>query len=176
MGVRVPGVLPLSWRLGEQGNDGIRTFGVRTKPKIQNLVRMCDSDDLFDPVGQKKYGAKQKRINHWWLYWDSFNHGHLAAEFLHGWSQKRGDVIKWKHFPRYWLFVPGIHRPSVNSPPKGQWRGALVFSLICARINAWVNNREAGDLRTHRIHYDVIVMHNPLITSEPLCNCHILCL
>ena len=42
------------------------------------------------------------------------------------------DVIKWKHFPRYWSFVRGIHRPLVNSLHKGQWRGALMFSLICA--------------------------------------------
>ena len=46
----------------------------------------------------------------------------------------------------------------VNSPHKGQWRGALMFSLICGRINDWVNNREAGDLRRHRGHCDVIVM------------------
>ena len=68
------------------------------------------------------------------------------------------DVIKWKHFPRYWPFVRGIHRSPVNSPHKGQWRGALMFTLICARINGWVNNREAGDLRRYRAHYDVIVM------------------
>ena len=55
------------------------------------------------------------------------------------------DVIKRKHFPRYWPFVRRIHRWLVNSPHKGQWRGALVFSLICFWINAWVNNREAGD-------------------------------
>ena len=30
------------------------------------------------------------------------------------------DVIKWKHFPRYWPFVRGIHRSPVNSPHKGQ--------------------------------------------------------
>ena len=42
------------------------------------------------------------------------------------------DVIKWKHFPRYWPFVRGIHRSPVNSPHKGQWRGALMISLICA--------------------------------------------
>ena len=54
----------------------------------------------------------------------------------------------------------GIHRSPVNSPHKGQWRGALVFYLICAaRINGWVNNREAGDLRRHRGHYDVNVMY-----------------
>ena len=46
----------------------------------------------------------------------------------------------------------------LNSPHKGQWRGALMFSLICAWINGWVNNREAGDLRRHGAHYDVIVM------------------
>ena len=37
------------------------------------------------------------------------------------------DVIKWKHFPRYWPFVQGIHRSPVNSPYKGQWGGALMF-------------------------------------------------
>ena len=46
----------------------------------------------------------------------------------------------------------------VNSPHKGQWRGALMFSLICAWINDWVNNHEAGDLRRHRGHYDINVM------------------
>ena len=75
------------------------------------------------------------------------------------------DVIKWKHFPRYWPFVRGIHRSPVNSPHKGQWRGALMFTLICARINGWVNNREAGDLRRNRAHYDVIVMGIPSVTG-----------
>ena len=68
------------------------------------------------------------------------------------------DVIKRKHFPRYWPFVQGIHRSPVDSPHKGQRRGALMFSLICAWINGWVNNDEAGDLRRHRAHYDVSVM------------------
>ena len=72
------------------------------------------------------------------------------------------DVIKWKHFPRYWPFVRGIHRSPVKSPHTGQWRGALMFSLIYARINGWVNSREAGDLRRHRAHYDVIVMHSTI--------------
>ena len=46
-------------------------------------------------------------------------------------SHIHDDVIKWKHFPRYWPFVRGIHRSPVNSPHKSQWRGALMFSLIC---------------------------------------------
>ena len=69
------------------------------------------------------------------------------------------DVIKWKHFPRYWPFVRGIHRSPVNSLHKGQWRGALMFSLICSWIISWINNREAGDFRRHCDHYDVFVMY-----------------
>ena len=68
------------------------------------------------------------------------------------------DVIKWKLFPRYWPFVREIHRSRVNSPHKGQWRGALMFSLIYAWINNWINSREADDLRGQCTHYDVIVM------------------
>ena len=48
--------------------------------------------------------------------------------------------------------------PLVNSPHKGQWRGALMFSLICVWMNNWENNRKAGDLRRYRALYDVTVM------------------
>ena len=65
------------------------------------------------------------------------------------------DVIKWKHFPRYWPFVRGIRRSPVNSPHTGWWRRALMFSLICASINGWVKIGEAGELRCHRAHYDI---------------------
>ena len=46
---------------------------------------------------------------------------------------------------------------------RGQWRGALMFSLIRAWINGWENNREAGDLRRQRAHYNVIVMHRHVL-------------
>ena len=49
------------------------------------------------------------------------------------------------------------------SPHKGQWHGALMFSLICVWINNWVNNREAGDLRHYRAHYDVIVSERVIL-------------
>ena len=84
------------------------------------------------------------------------------------------DVIKWKHFPRNWPFVREIHRSPVNFPHKGQWRGALMFSLIYAWINDWVNNREAGDLRRQHDHCDVIVMEtmtkfNYACVTRPQC-------
>ena len=32
------------------------------------------------------------------------------------------------------------------------------FNVFCVWINGWVNNREAGDLRRYRAHYEVTVM------------------
>ena len=94
----------------------------------------------------------------WKVLW-CFKICSLSKVFLyHKCLHTQDDVIKGKHLPRYWPFVQGIHRSPVNSPHKGQWRGALMFSLICAWINGWVNNYEAGDLRRHCAHYDVIVM------------------
>ena len=74
----------------------------------------------------------------------------ITQLFVVTYPSNHDDVIKWKHFPRFWPFVWGIHRSSVNSPPKGQWRGALTLPLICAWINGWVSNREAGHFRCHR--------------------------
>ena len=56
------------------------------------------------------------------------------------------DVMEWKHFPRYWPFVRGIHRST------------LIFLLICVWINDGVNHQEAGDLRRHHAQYDVTIM------------------
>ena len=67
-------------------------------------------------------------------------------------------VIKWKHFPRYWSFVRGIHRSLVISPHKCQWRGALLFSYLRLNKRLSKHSLEAGDLRRHRVHYDVTVM------------------
>ena len=69
----------------------------------------------------------------------------------------------WRHqmetFSALLAICAGIHRSPVNSPHKGQWRVALMFSLICVWINGWVNNREAGDLTHYRAYYDVTVMY-----------------
>ena len=42
---------------------------------------------------------------------------------------------------------------------KGQWRGAFMFSLICAWTKCWANNGDACDLRRHCVHYNVILMY-----------------
>ena len=81
----------------------------------------------------------------------------------HQWLQQNMDqtldsMMTSSNFPRNWPFVWGIHWSPVNSPHKGQWRGALMFYLICVWINDRVNTREAGDLRRYQGHYDVNVM------------------
>ena len=92
------------------------------------------------------------------------------------WIQLMNHQCSWwrhqtKHFPRYWPFVRRIHRSPVNSPHKGQWRGALIFPFICA----WIN----GDLRRHRAHYDFTVMAESAYMSWrhhglcPHCRCHL---
>ena len=115
-----------------------------TKPII-------DLKSLFFHLSVRRYIVNCGHLGKWPLGNDC--HGGK----IHHWNHN-DDVIYWKHFPRYWPFVRGFHRSPMNSPPKGQWRGALMFSLICAWINGWVNNREAGDLRRHRAHYDATVI------------------
>ena len=67
-------------------------------------------------------------------------------------NQYHDDVIKWKHFPRY-FFVRGIH-----SQRPVAW--SFDASLICAWTDGYGNNQDAGELRRHRTHYDVTVMHD----------------
>ena len=68
-----------------------------------------------------------------------------------------------------------------NSPVPGEFPSQrpvtrsfdVLFDLH--RINGWVNNGEAGDLRRHRAHYDVIVMvlSHPSGSSDDAMRCYI---
>ena len=53
--------------------------------------------------------------------------GNRMIPFRRPYAGNHDDVIKWKHFPRYWPFVRETHGSPVNSPRKGQWRGVLMF-------------------------------------------------
>ena len=87
------------------------------------------------------------QLTHATLYKIHYDKHHINYIIFATMVSIHDDVIKWKHFSRNWPFVRGIHQSPVNSPHKGQWRGALMFSLICVWINDWVNNRKTGDLR-----------------------------
>ena len=97
----------------------------------------------------------------WW-------HNVLQIISSQGFAQGHGNVIKWKHFPRYWVFVRGNPPVNIDSPYKGQWCGTLMFSLICTWTNGWTNNWDAEILRHHRIHYDVPVMNIAAAAQEAL--------
>ena len=133
-------------------------------------ARLCQQTRFIVPV--ESAGANRVPI----VPEDSGSHRHRDTNFVPHeikivFRVLHDDVIKWRHFPRYWQFGRGIHRSPLNSPHKGQGRWTLMFSLICALINGRVNNGEVGDLRCHRAHYDVIVM-NPKRPNCSLCMWH----
>ena len=129
---------------------------VRQTPPLRTYPVRLPSMGCSGPV---KDGMPYNRGWEYGYRWDS--------------TSTHDDVIYWKHFPRYWPFVRGTHRLPVNSPHKGQWHGALMtFSLICASVNGWVNNREAGDLRRHHAHYDVTVKYFIQIVGNLTCPEH----
>ena len=104
---------------------------------------------------------------------------HMASEGRrkHQWVTQyfHDDVIKWKHFPRYWPFVRGIHRSPVNFCHKGQWHGALMFSLICT-LNKRLSKQSWGwwfdtPLRSLWRHYNVMAyVINSLLPRSAGCD------
>ena len=68
------------------------------------------------------------------------------------------DVIKWKHFPRYWPSSCAGNSPVTGEFPSQRSVMRSYFLWSAPWINGWVSNREVGDLRRHRAHYDVILM------------------
>ena len=143
---------------------------------------MCGGEWLVDsphigPVIRKHYHIMTSSLI-WRLPDRTTPRGHYPIRTLPHTTQLwpdgkcHDDVIEWTHFLRFWPFVREIHRSPVNSPHKGQWRGALIFSLFCGWTDSWANNGDAGDLRRYRAHYDVIVMY-PILsckkTLDPVC-------
>ena len=86
----------------------------------------------------------------------------MPLNHIHIWQVTPQPTSWWRH--QLETFSALLAICAGNSPVPGEFptqrpvTRRFDFSLICARINGWVNNREAGDLRRHRAHYDVIVM------------------
>ena len=79
----------------------------------------------------------------------------------------------WRHqmetFPRYWPFVFTVHRWIPRTKASDAELCCFLWSVpwICG----WANNREAGDLRRQRAHYDVIVMGSGTCRGYPILKC-----
>ena len=149
-------------KANQKTHDILIKVQMKFQNKFQNRFHMefhkkCNF--LWNIASNSQY---TQLLTHWSCVFLALTHRY---EVVVGKSTWHDDVIEWKHFPRYWPFVRGIHRSPVNSPHKGQWPSALMVSLICVWINGWVNNRGAGDLICYDAPYDVIVMYEP---SAPL--------
>ena len=115
---------------------------------ISNYIHTFLWDIITDPCLLASCASAKLflKLGHWWAITSWWRH-------------------QMKTFSALLAICAGNSPVPVNSPHKGKWRGALMFSLICVWINGWVNNREAGDLRCYRAHYDVTVMH-PIVFCE----------
>ena len=116
------------------------------------------------------YHCKSTYIRVTLLKIDTYIHWFVALICLFWRKSKQniwvyGPIIWWRHqmenFPHNSPFVRGIHRSHTKASDTELW----CFLLICVWINSWVKNREAGDLRRHRGHYDANVMKMPLKNS-----------
>ena len=145
--------LPKNLALDSLLNPGIYIWDAKDLLIASRKMRPWDYANTISHIHQ---------VVHVWS--NSVGHISQIRSLIHwhdGWylySYDHDDVIKRKYFPRYWPLVRRIHRWPVNSPQKGQWSWALMLSFICAWINGWVNNGDAGDLSRHRAHYDVTVL------------------
>ena len=147
------GILVLAWppSVNLAPNNSLDNMKRHCHNKPRHKLKQCV--DIWDVLYIKYLLSWNMRKRHWCFECQAVMLQHNDSAYST--DNFHDDVIKWKHFPRYWPYVRGIHRSSVISPHKGQRHGALIFSLICAWINCLVNNREAGDLRRHRAHYGV---------------------
>ena len=95
----------------------------------------------------------------------TFSHGLLAACLsIHPW---------WRHQMETFSALLAIC--AGNSPVSGEFPAqrpvTWSFYVFCTRINGWVNNWEAGDLRRIRPHYDVTVIIIEQTRCGRLSNC-----
>ena len=95
-------------------------------------------------INEPSFSTPHPGSTSWWWFW------------LVSWSSVR--VSRWRH--QMEIFSALLTLCAGNSPVKGNDAGLWCFLWSAPWINGWVNNREAGDLRRHRAHYDVIVMMN----------------
>ena len=156
-------------RLKNIGNDFQWTYSTKLRNVIDwwthhNLLtklvyfimKMCDV--CKSPIGCQDSSKRNASECSQLIFWRSKRHSKQVLVF-------HDNVIKWEEFPRYWSFVWGIHRSPVNSPHKDKLRGALIVFFICVLTNGWVNNRDTGDWRRHRAHYDVIVIMHGMVSK-----------
>ena len=129
-----------------------------TSPYEWKIKRLCNAGKTLDTAHSWEKGKLHKSLG-WWRLNTSVSCVKVSSEIRLSRKQRLHDaVIKWRYFPLYWPFIRRIHRSPVDSPHKGQWHTASMFSLMCSWTNSWANSPGAGDFRHHGAHCDVIVV------------------
>ena len=122
-------------------------------PRLCSSYRVCASIKLCMSNSQWLFDL------HCW----SFTHlVPLCQEHIPLFLPNQWHLSWWRHqmetFSVLLAICEGNSAVPGEFPSQGQWREALMFSLLCVWINDWVNNLEAGDLRRYLAHYDVTLM------------------
>ena len=134
-----------------------RAFSMTTGPALQTWSGMTKTNS----VGTRPQPAQNH--NQWNKYFNTKAMAHHKLSVgIAGWYGIVRTSTWWRHqmktFSALLTLCVGIQRLPVISPHKDQWGGALIFSLICVWTKGWEQNRDNGDLKRHRAHYDVTVM------------------
>ena len=149
-------------KLGEPSQSSTITH--TSSRTIKNLTKVsCTSRPNLAILAQMGHKLSHRQAQGWPTDAGTHGHSHRQAQATTipedpNWPRvKHDDVIK---INGNMFHVTGHlggeftgHRwiPRTKASNAELW----CFSLICAWMNDWVNNREAGDLRSHRTHYDV---------------------
>ena len=73
----------------------------------------------------------------------------MLPGFNNRYMHQNNDVMICYNFPSYRPLLRGIHWSPMDSLHKGQWRGALIYSLMCPLRTGWTSIGVAGELRRH---------------------------
>ena len=161
--------LSIPWKHHDKGYISYHWPSVRRNcwPSVDSLTkgRVIRSFVYFSVVSLKKLLSKQT-IRRWV---DLIKMSHICT---HRWCVAflTKDIFKSRNILFCiisTLLALWVHNSPINSPYKGQWRGAFIFSLICPWTNgSVVNNRNAGDLDEIVLIMTSLQWHNNCIHSK----------
>ena len=156
------------FQLIQHARPRFRPYAVRNRMFLENYVRFTTTDGLPPCFARQSAVIVLNAQNVIGLSWEVFSitgteewfrpiYSFAFPHFLQHIEYKPGvthmghhdDVIKRKHFPRYWPFVRGMNSPTQRPVTRS-------FDVF------FENNHEAGDLRRYRAHYDM---------TSPWCLC-----
>ena len=95
-------------------------------PCVKGVLSRCDHCPTVVDLFCNLDDASASLLPNLGDLWGTNLLGDIERPFILNTFKDYGDQMKKKN-PRHWSFVRGIHRSPVNSPHRGQWRGAWCF-------------------------------------------------